>query len=181
LVEKDALCVAELGPSYRAALALDVTALQGTRFITPNASTAAFAAFVVADPDVGQTLITTSSINGLTLNLEPGIAAGPVVCVRSSARLQFTRGTVSANAPVAAKDAQCMAERGPDFRAALALDVMTLYRTQFRIPGVPGAFSSFVVADPNVAQSMQVTLSSNAAYLTILIGSEVAPVACALK
>jgi hypothetical protein len=144
---KDAQCVAELGPGYRAATPLDIQALyRSNMFGSPNFTVAASSTAVqvtVSDPY----LFLASTAQALV----------QIACTKLSAPLGFTRTMISSSSSDATKDAQCVAELGPGYRAATPLDIQALYRSNMF--GSP----NFTVAASSTA--VQVTVSNPYLFL----------------
>jgi hypothetical protein len=113
LATKDSQCTTELGSNYRAAAAVDVAANSKASGSASNFTTAdltANAAYITGTPPV--------------LGLNGGCGSYSVACVNmNTAPIQFTRALLLSTATDAAKDAQCVAELGSSFRAALNFDV----------------------------------------------------------
>jgi hypothetical protein len=132
IATKDALCAAEFGQTFRAASTNNIASLYRTEFMPGFAGTGAFTTTNYTAVPLG-----IGSGNGVLSFMSMAGSTGAVACVRLSAALQFTRATTAVSDPVATKDALCVAEFGPTYRAASTNEVASNYRAAF-MPGFAG-------------------------------------------
>jgi hypothetical protein len=166
---KDALCVAEFGLGFRAASTYNVSSLYRTE-ITPLSTP-----FTTSNYTTNvHTVSTSSGSAGLANQIGP--ATGAVACVRLTASLQFTRATAAFGDSVAAKDALCVAEFGPNYRTGSTLEVAASYRAAFSTTFAGGG-GGFTVA--NVTTNLlAVTTFNGSASIGNHLGPATGPVAC---
>jgi hypothetical protein len=171
---KDALCVNEYGSSFRAASLLDVVAN-----LQAEVSLGSSNRFTVSNPTVTGAIYTeASSYGNLFIGNNGLVQTVPIVCIRSTAPLQYTRATIISNSTAAMKDALCEAELGPAYNTASLYDVAALIRAVVS----SGSSHRFTVVDANVQGAIYTEASS---YGNLFFGNngvvQTVPVACALR
>ena len=141
VANKDALCVAELGPAFRAASTYNIASLHKTEISVVGATAGAFTV-----SNYTAALITVGISSGTANFGSLAGAAGPVACARLAAPLQFTRAFAGFGDTLAAKDALCVTEFGATYRTASSPDVAAQYRSVFAMFfSGPGAFTTTAV------------------------------------